>query len=239
MRTIPEEQETFLRRRLYDILDRRLSKDRTFRRYDDATRRQAIINVLDLVGDKFDEALRADTLNITGSTLSSVTKAVRRKADRIEEETDDWDEEAQRRWNPVDRNAKALSLISGLYGIADAFGLLTADETAAYNAINDLAREYGDNRNIRRIETVSQIYRFGTRWVGMAGTGIDMLRNAITNKKPWETDEENPDLDLLNTLYTTATVTDQALEYIPFWTGALYLAIENAVKSEVERLAYE
>lgn len=235
MRIIPEEQETFLRRRLYDILYRRLSKDRTSRRHSDETRRQAIENVLDLVGDYFDEAVRADVLNITGSGLASVSKAVRRKADRIEEETGNWDEEAKGRWNPVNRTAKALGLISGLYGIADAFGLLTTDETAAYNAIDSLAREYGENKGIRRIEAISQIYRFGTRWLGMAATGIDMLRNAITDKKPWENGDGNPDLDLL---HNVATVTDQSLEYFPFWTGALYLAIENATKAEIERITY-
>ena len=234
MKTIPKER-SFLVQGLYNILERRSSRDRSLRRYDPEIRRQAIENVLGLVGDSFDEALRADGLNITGSVLKTVSRTARKRKDGTKEKDDDstWTDEEKERWEKADRNARTWGTISGLYDTADAFGLLTRDETIAYNAILSLAQEYGESRGLRGIEIASHVYRFGTQWLGLGAAITDRVRNGIKGKKPWE----NQGKSWLDVAYAITSGTDKVLEYIPFWTGVLYLAIRESVKSEAEKLS--
>ena len=71
-------------------MEKDLGRDKVLGRYSLEVRKQAIENVLVLVSNSFDEALRADGLNITGSVLKTVSRATRKKRDEIKKDDSDW-----------------------------------------------------------------------------------------------------------------------------------------------------
>jgi len=230
VKKIPKSEWSFLTRRLYDSLYR----SRSLRGYSEEVREQALVNVLDLVNGKVDEATRADGLNFTGSALKDFAKHQKKRRDEINPEDGNWDEDLKEMWEKAESQRRTASTVSELYDTADAFGLLTRDETVAYGVISELSERYDDSRKLRNIKIASDVYRFGTQYLGLGATIIDRIKR-VKNKKPWE---DNDKQDWLDITHTAMSRTDKILEYIPFWTGALLYAVKIAARKESERLSY-
>jgi len=230
VKKIPKNEWSFLTRSLYDSLYR----SKSLRGYSEEVREQALVNVLDLVDGKIDEAIRADGLNITGSVLKDVARHQRNRRDKIEPQDGRWDEDLRKRWEKAESKRRTASTVSEVYDTADAFGLLTRDETVVYDVIAGLSKQYDDSRRLRNTKIAADVYRFGTRYLGVGSTIIDRIKR-VKSKKPWE---DNDKQDWLDIIHTSIRGADKGLEYIPFWTGALLYAVRIASREEAERLSY-
>lgn len=290
MKKIPKENWEVLTRKLYDILKYDYAHlDQGFvNRYSEEVRGQAIVNVLDVVGNNLDEALKADTINITGSLLKSlkdrgekgVDKDValwKRAADNktaplpgateLVERKKEWDRFAAERKNYEEgrenrkvfesrvrkkefkddfplvndllgkmTKARITSGLSTVYDGMDAYGLLTKDEETVNGLISMLAEKYRENKSLKRIRIGAIGYKLGTQWLGIISNILDLVRNGDRGSI-WNMPFEDRKKGLMDSVYGFTHGTEKTLEYTPFWTSTLYLAVRTAVKSEAERLA--
>jgi len=269
VKIIPRENWSFLTEFLFDHLE----KDVSLKGYSPEIRKQALSNVLEQVNGKLDEALKADGLNILGSTLKDGEKRLRKRRD------ENWGKEKdQDLWKRDEKLRRVVGIGSTVYDVLDSYGpnlgirILTRDERVAYDAIHELTEIYGDARlsvntrskrlnqalnpivsrfKLKHLNDLASVYMYTTGFAGKAASLLDVLRSkggVLQRNSPPERDDDDQKTRLdytletgqmaLDVLYRIARGVDKTLEYIPFWTPALYYAAKIAVRAEAERLAY-